>query len=141
MTGYSATPLARKLGLDRGGREVRALLKAAPQGFEQGLAASAPGVRWLRRAAAPLDWVLWFAVRRSDLGKGLDRVVAALGPAGMLWLAWPKKSSGVATALSFDAVQRIGLDAGLVDNKICAVDETWSALRFVRRRRDRPGRQ
>ena len=62
----------------------------------------------------------------------------ALEPDGGLWIAWPKKTSGVATDLVFEAVQRIGLDAGLVDNKVCAIDDTWSGLRFVHRLADRP---
>jgi hypothetical protein len=64
-----------------------------------------------------------------------------LRPAGGLWVAWPKKTSCVATDLTFDPVQQIGLDAGLVDNKVCAIDDTWSALRFVTRVADRPGRR
>jgi hypothetical protein len=80
------------------------------------------------------------ATSRADLARRLPAVRRALDPAGGLWVAWPKRSSGVATDLTEDVVRELGLAAGLVDNKVCAVDTAWSALRLVVRLRDRPGR-
>ena len=84
--------------------------------------------------------VVFFVTRRAELARRFPTFQNRLEPDGGLWIAWPKKSSDVATDLSFDPVQRIGLDNGLVDNKVAAIDETWSGLRFVRRVRDRPKR-
>ena len=83
------------------------------------------------------DVVVFFVTRRAELARRFPSFVRALEPDGGLWVAWPKKTSGVATDLAFDAVQGAGLDAGLVDNKVCAIDATWSGLRFVRRVADR----
>ena len=80
---------------------------------------------------------MFFVTRRAELARRFPWFVRALEPDGGLWVAWPKKTSGVATDLVFDAVQEVGLDAGLVDNKVCAIDATWSGLRFVRRVADR----
>ncbi|HEX6511491.1 MAG TPA: DUF3052 family protein [Chloroflexota bacterium] len=105
-----------------------------PAGFEHQLAlpdGAAPD------AAAESDVILLFATSRTDLATQLGAAVAALAPAGGLWLAWPKKASGVPTDLTESAVRELGLATGLVDNKVCAIDETWSGLRFVRRLRDR----
>jgi hypothetical protein len=79
--------------------------------------------------------------RRAELARRFPSFVRALESDGGLWVAWPKKTSGVATDLAFDAVRDVGLGAGLVDNKVCAIDATWSALRFVHRAADRPGRR
>ncbi len=127
--GYSGTPLEKKLGIKEGCRV--ALLKA-PAGF--GL--DAP-VRRDLRGTAPFDVILLFSQRLADLRRRFAAASGRMAQTGGLWIAWPKKTSGVATDLSFDVVQNLGLDAGLVDNKICAVSETWSGLRFVIRRRDR----
>jgi hypothetical protein len=81
--------------------------------------------------------VLFFVTRRAELARRFPSFLRALETDGGLWVAWPKKTSGVATDLVFDAVQEVGLDAGLVDNKVCAIDATWSGLRFVRRLSDR----
>jgi len=132
--GYSGTALPRKLGLGEG---HRVLLKGAPAGFAARLGRLPPGARLLGRATNGLDLVLWFSRRHAELARGFDGLAARLTPAGMLWIAWPKKSSGVATDLFFGVVQRVGLDAGLVDSKICAIDDVWSGLRFVHRLRDR----
>jgi hypothetical protein len=84
-----------------------------------------------------VDVTIYFTRRRSELERRFSVLAAELQPAGALWIGYPKKASGVETDLSFDAVQEVGLGAGLVDNKSCAIDETWTAVRFVRRRRDR----
>jgi hypothetical protein len=137
--GYSGTPLPRKLGI-RPGHRI-ALLKA-PEGFEQeALGALAPGVNVRHRLGSdPLDVILAFVSSRSELERGLERWRAALDPAGGLWIAWPKRSSGVATDLSDGVVREAGLAGGLVDNKVCAIDAVWSGLRFVYRLSDRPAR-
>jgi hypothetical protein len=137
MPGYSGTPLARKLGL---APAQRALLVGAPPGFADTLGPLPVDLRLRTRAAGELDLVLLFVRRSADLARRFPPLAARLAPAGMLWVAWPKRTSGVPTDLSFDVVQRTGLQAGLVDTKVCAVDEVWSGLRFVIRKSDRrPG--
>jgi hypothetical protein len=125
--GYD-TPLPQKLGIKD---DSRVALLGAPKGLAEHL-----GVK--SRARGELDVILLFANRYGELKRGFTPLARRLAPAGGLWVAWPKKSSGVDTDLSFEAVQRVGLDAGLVDNKSCSIDETWSAARFVYRLRDRP---
>jgi hypothetical protein len=84
-----------------------------------------------------LDFILFFAKTRAELIGNFSRLAAKLNPTGMLWIAWPKKASGVATDLTDAVVRQIGLDAGLVDVKVCAVNEIWSGLKFVIRVKDR----
>ncbi len=132
--GYSGTPLPKKLGIKSGHRVG---LIAAPGDFE--LIELPDDVRLVRRAQGRFDVMVFFTRRAGELERRLPRLKELLVPTGGLWVGWPKKSSGVASDLTFDAVQRIGLDLGLVDNKICAIDETWSGLRFVYRLADRPG--
>jgi hypothetical protein len=134
-TGYSGTPLVRKLGIAPG---ARVALLRAPDGFADVLGPLPDGVRVRRRAQGPLDVIVAFCVARAELERSLPAWRAALVPAGGLWIAWPKRSSGVATDLGDGAVREAGLAAGLVDNKVCAIDATWSGLRFVYRRSDRP---
>lgn len=133
-TGYSGTPLPQKLGLKAG---MRFLALNAPADLDT-LLAGAPDLQRLARLAS-FDCALAFATT----GRALVALFAKLAPrlvdAGMIWAAWPKKASGVATDLSEDVVRRVGLDAGLVDVKVCAIDATWSGLKFVRRLRDRRG--
>lgn len=135
MAGYSATPLAKKLGIRAGSRVG---LIQAPDSFEETLAPLPPDVQLSRRARGVFDVIVFFNRRASDLRRRFAKLAQRLQPAGGLWVAWPKKSSGVATDLTFEVVQETGLEAGLVDNKVCAVDETWSGLRFVYRLADRP---
>jgi hypothetical protein len=127
--------LPKKLGLREGSRLV---VLGAPPGFDDELVPMPEGVQRKRQARGPLDVILYFVNRAAPLHRRLPRLAAALDPAGGLWVAWPKKASGVATDLSFDVVQRAGLDLGLVDNKICAVNEVYSGLRFVVRKENRP---
>ena len=87
---------------------------------------------------APLDVIVFFTSDRASLVQSIPDLRARLSPSGSLWIAWPKKASGVPSDLTEDVVREVGLAIGLVDNKVCAVDETWSGLRFVVRRRDRP---
>jgi hypothetical protein len=131
MPGYSGTPLPKKLGIKAGFRvqlanapaEVRAELREALAECE------------INRDT--LDFAMTFSKSRGELAKDFSRVAKLLVPAGMLWVSWPKKSSGVATDLDENVVRGIGLDAGLVDVKVCAVTEVWSGLKFVRRVKDR----
>jgi hypothetical protein len=130
--GYSGTPLPRKLGISPG---HRVLVVGAPDGFDLG---PLPGVDVHRRAGrAPYDVVLAFVRDRRALQRGLKILRPRLTPAGGLWFAWPKRSSGIATDLDENVLRDVVLPTGLVDNKVCAVDETWSGLRFVVRLRDR----
>jgi hypothetical protein len=87
--------------------------------------------------AGAVDFAMMFTKSRADLTKEFRRIVKGLAPAGMVWVCWPKKSSGVASDLDENIVRGIGLDAGLVDVKVCAVTEVWSGLKFVRRVKDR----
>jgi hypothetical protein len=127
---YSSTPLSKKLGITE---EARVSLVGAPKGFSASV-----GVE--RSARGEADVIVLFTTRLADLDRRFEGLVARLDPAGGLWVSWPKKSANIKTDLSFEEVQRVGLEAGLVDNKSCAIDETWQALRFVVRREDRPAR-
>ncbi|HKY30426.1 MAG TPA: DUF3052 family protein [Pyrinomonadaceae bacterium] len=134
MAGYSGTPLVKKLGIKDG---FHVALVNSPKDFRKELGAVPPGVKFKSSTAKPLDLILLFARSESELAKKFLPLSANLNANGMIWVAWPKKSSGVATDLAFNNVQRIGLDAGLVDVKICAVNEIWSGLKFVYRLKDR----
>jgi hypothetical protein len=129
--GYSGTPLARKLGL-RPGSTVAWV--GAPEGFEALLGDLPDGVTVRRRLRGPLELVVCFVTARRELERRLPALRAALAPAGMLWVAWPKRSSGVETDMTEDVVRDVALPTGLVDTKVCAIDATWSGLRLVVRR-------
>jgi hypothetical protein len=135
VAGYSGTPLAQKLGIKPGA--CIALLHA-PADFAEELDPLPEGVAIRTTARGPLDVVLLFATSRTDVERAFTRTAGALEPAGGLWVVWPKKASGVPTDLTENLIREIGLAAGLVDNKVCAVNETWSGLRFVIRVKDRP---
>jgi hypothetical protein len=136
VAGYSGPPLARKLGCKPG---IALCLVGAPAGFEAALDPLPEGARVTTglRGATPLALVLCFCPDRRRLDDRLPKCVDRLARDGALWLAWPKKSSGVATDIGEADIRAAGLDAGLVDVKICAVDETWSGLKFVYRVKDR----
>jgi hypothetical protein len=129
--------LPKKLGIKEG--HAVAFI-GSPEGFRSTLGVLPAGVRVKAQARGPMDVILLFATRRADLERRFSGLARALDPAGGLWIAWPKKSSGVAIDLTFESVQAIGLDEALVDNKVAAIDETWSGLRFVYRKADRPSR-
>src|SRR5262249_54962268 len=125
-----------KLGIKN---DNRVGLINAPEGFIQTLGELPEGVQLHGNGrASPLDVMVYFTESRADLAKKFRPLAQRLSPAGGLWIAWPKKASGVPTDLTEDRVREIGLQAGLVDNKVCAVDDTWSGLRFVIRVKDRP---
>lgn len=142
MAGYSGTPLATKLGVKK---DHKIEVIHAPPGFEQTLGDLPEGTqlemtreRKRRETANGLDVMVYFSKNRAQLVKEFPALAERLCPAGGLWIAWPKKASGVTTDLTEDRVREIGLKAGLVDNKVCAIDEIWSGLRFVIRVKDRP---
>jgi len=130
MAGYAGVPLARKLGIVAG--SVVGLVDA-PEGLEQILAPLPDGVTVKRQPRGRRDLTLWFVRSERDLERRLTRMVPH-GEGGGLWIIWPKKASGVSTDLTQVIVRRRGLDAGLVDFKIAAIDATWSGLRFSLRR-------
>jgi hypothetical protein len=134
MAGYSGTSLARKLGIKDGHRIA---LLGAPDGLDDAIG-PLPAVDVGSRLRGSLDVVVFFARRRRELERRFGALKRALDPAGGLWIAWPKRSSGVETDLTEGGVREIALASGLVDNKVCAIDETWSGLRLVYRLADRP---
>jgi hypothetical protein len=133
-SGYSGTALPKKLGIGPGSRVA---VVACPDGFCERLGPLPDDIVLRTEARGRLDVILFFVTRQAELARRFPVFTRRLEPAGGLWVAWPKKTSGVATDLAFDAVQRVGLECGLVDNKVAAIDDTWSGLRFVRRLNDR----
>lgn len=134
MAGYSETPLAKKLGIKEA---FQVAIIGAPPGFRGELVGLPDGVKFVASTATSLDLILFFVKSQRDLIERFPLLASRLAPAGMLWIAWPKKASGEKTDLSDNSVRQIGLDAGLVDVKVCAVNETWSGLKFVIRVKDR----
>ena len=136
MAGYSGTPLASKLGIKK---DCRLAAINAPAGFIQSLGQLPEGASLFEDGrASAFDVMIFFTRSRAELVQRFSSLARRLCPAGGLWIAWPKKASGVPTDLTEDRVREVGLEAGLVDNKVCAVDETWSGLGFVYRLKDRP---
>jgi hypothetical protein len=131
---YSGTPLPKKLGIRDGSRIA---LVSAPKDFPAMLEPLPGGAVIRERPRRPLDVIVFFTRSRAELARRFERLARALDSAGGLWIAWPKKSARVDTDLDQSAVMEIGLSTGLVDNKGCAIDETWTALRFVVRRENR----
>jgi hypothetical protein len=132
VAGYSGTPLPQKLGIKPG---ARVALIDAPKGFALDLPDGAELV-----AGKSLDVIVWFVTAKSTFAKKLAAVAARMQPAGGLWIAWPKKASGMATDMTENVVREVALPTGLVDNKVCAIDDTWSGLRLVVRLENRPKR-
>ena len=130
MAGYSGTPLARKLGL-RPGRE--AVVLHPPRPYEVIVAPLPEGVKLRHRLHPGAEFIHFFARSRADLARRFPAMAAALADPGALWISWPKKTSSLAADLDENIVREIGLATGLVDVKVCAVDEDWSGLKFVRR--------
>jgi hypothetical protein len=126
MAGYSSAPLPNKLGI-REGHTIA--FRHAPRGFEATLGELPDRVRVKARVTRPVD----FFTARGELVRRLDALASAIHPDGSLWIAWPKRASGVATDMTEDVVREVALPRGLVDTKVCAIDETWSGLRLVHR--------
>lgn len=131
----SNTPLAKKLGI--GDDTVFAVLHA-PAGFDAVLGDVGDAVRQ-QHLLPPVDVVITFHTKRADLLREWPRLTAAAEPDGAVWIAWPKKGSGVASEITEDVLRAELLPTGWVDNKVCAIDDTWSALRFVQRKDQRRG--
>jgi hypothetical protein len=136
MAGYSGTPLAKKLGIVEGSRLA---VVSAPNGFCDSIELP-PRVVLRSQARGRLDVMVFFVTRRAELERRFPVLQRRLEPEGGMWIAWPKRTSGVATDLSENPIREIGLANGLVDNKVAAIDDIWSGLRFVWRLRDRPRR-
>jgi hypothetical protein len=134
MPGYSGTPLPKKLGIKAG---FRVHLANAPGEVRAELREALTECEMKTKPGDVLDFVMLFTKSRAELAREFSRLAKLLAPAGMLWVSWPKKSSGVASDLDENLVRGIALDAGLVDVKVCAVTEVWSGLKFVRRVKDR----
>jgi hypothetical protein len=132
--GYSGTPLPKKLGIPLMGR---VLIVGAPESFLELIGPLSPGVTLAKRASGEHTYIHVFATQRKRLASELARLKAHLRKDGMLWVSWPKKSSGVASDVTEDVVREIALPMGLVDVKVCAVDEIWSGLKLVYRRENR----
>jgi hypothetical protein len=134
MAGYSGTPLAQKLGIKDGHRLA---FPGAPEGFESLLGELPPGAEVRSRARGPLDVIVFFTKSGAELRRRLPALRRAMSPAAGLWIAWPKRASGVSTDMTEDMARDLGYANALVDNKVCAIDDTWSGLRLVIRLQDR----
>lgn len=130
MAGYSGTPLVQKLGIKPG---YRLLLLGAPEGFDATLGTLPDGVTVRTAARGTADVVVLFTTGRALLEARIDTLGAAVFPDGAIWVAWPKKAAKVPTDMTEDVVREVCLTRGLVDNKVCAIDETWSGLHVVHR--------
>jgi hypothetical protein len=131
VAGYSGTPLPKKLGIAEG--SSLALINA-PQGVVDGLPA---GVTVKRQARGTADVVVAFFTKRRDFERRIEALAKMIFPAGGLWVAWPKRASGRETDMHEGVVREVALPLGLVDNKVCAIDDTWTGLRVVWRRERR----
>ena len=129
-SGYSGTPLPQKLGIKPASR---LLLLGAPEDFDETFGALPEGVTVRTAARGTADVVLLFTKQRALLEARIDALGAAIFPDGAIWVAWPKKTSKVPTDMTEDVVREVCLSRGLVDNKVCAIDDTWSGLRVVHR--------
>lgn len=134
MAGYSGTPLIQKLGIRPGARVV---FLNAPPGFESLVGPLPDGAHKLTRVSAPIDTAVVFSDSRRELERLFERARRVLARNGSLWVGWPKRASGVPTDLTEDVVRSVGLPRGLVDVKVCAIDEVWSGLKFVIRKENR----
>ena len=130
MPGYSGTPLPKKLGLKE---KQRVTFVGLPAEVRSELREALAQCEMVRDGGGQLDFAMVFTKKQTDLKAEFGRLQKLLVPAGLLWVAWPKKGSGVATDVNENDARRIGLAAGLVDVKVCAVTEVWSGLKFVRR--------
>jgi hypothetical protein len=131
VAGYSGTPLPKKLGIAEGSSLA---LIGAPQGVVDGLPA---GVTVKRQARGSADVVVAFFTKRRDFERRIEGLAKMIFPAGGLWVAWPKRASGRQTDMHEGVVREVALPLGLVDNKVCAIDDTWTGLRVVWRRERR----
>jgi hypothetical protein len=131
MAGYSGTPLPQKLGIKNG---MRIIAIGVPENYRKLLGKLPDDVEFSNKPNVGAQFIHFFVARRNDLEKQLPRLRKTLADNGMLWISWPKKSAGVATDMNEDVVRTVALPLGLVDVKVCAVDETWSGLKLMIRR-------
>ena len=134
FAGYSKRPLVDKLGIKAG---MTALIRYAPDGYEKTLGAIPMGVTWRKRLGGQIDFIQAFFTQAAKMEAEFSSLKNSLSSTGMLWVCWPKKTSGVHSDISDMIVRELGLRHGLVDVKVCAIDETWSGLKFVYRVKDR----
>jgi hypothetical protein len=132
VAGYTDTPLHQKLGFRPGDRVY---LKNAPDAYQEWLDPLPEGVHFLQRLVGQVDVAHVFSTQRAELKATVPKVLEKLAPGGCLWISWPKKASGVPSEITEDTVRAIALPQGLVDVKVCAVNDVWSGLKLVRRRR------
>ena len=132
--GYSGTPLIRKLGIKD---EQRLAFLNAPGDFAATVGELPESAQLRASARGKLDVIVLFVTRRAELGRRIEALGRSIHPDGGLWVAWPKRASGVETDMTEDVVRELALPLGLVDNKVCAIDETWSGLRVVWRKERR----
>src|SRR5688572_457594 len=127
MAGYSKTPLVKKLGIKEG---FRVIILNSPENYEQTLGELPANVTLADTLVGPFDFIHFFTTQREPLATEFPQLKQVLAPAGMLWISWPKGSAKIETDLTRDIIRGIGLDNGLVDVKVAAVDEIWSGLKF-----------
>jgi len=132
--GYSGTPLIRKLGIKD---EQRLAFLNAPDDFAATVGELPESAQLRAGARGKLDVIVLFVTRRAELGRRIEALGRSIHPDGALWVAWPKRASGVETDMTEDVVRELALPLGLVDNKVCAIDDTWSGLRVVWRKERR----
>ena len=137
MAGYSGTPLAKKLGIGAGSR---IFLSDAPKNYMELVAPLPEGVRVVRKIDGETDIVHIFSTKKTRLKAALRDSLAKLRQDGSIWVSWPKKSSKVPTDITEDTIREVALPMGLVDIKVCAVDQVWSGLKLVVRKENRRGR-
>lgn len=137
-TGYSGTPLAKKLGIRA---NSRLYLQAAPADYGQLVAPLPAGVRTVSRIDATTDIIHLFATRRAALRTLLRDTLNAMRPDAIVWVSWPKRAAGVPTDITEDVIRELALPMNLVDIKVCAVDATWSGLKLMVRKAKRPRQQ
>ena len=134
MAGYSGTPLAKKLGIKPG---FKLYVKNAPQNYKDLIAPIPDKVKIVRRLTNELDLIHFFTKSQAELRGNIELLMQRIKQDGMIWISWPKKSSNVSSDMTEDAIREIILPLGLVDVKVCAVDEIWSGLKLVIRKENR----
>lgn len=134
MAGYSATPLPKKLGIKE---NFKICVKNPPSNYEQLISPLPKGVKVSRQLSSDLDMVHFFTKSRDELSSNIEKLTSTIKQNGMIWISWPKKSSKVPTDVTEDVIREVILPVGLVDIKVCAVDEIWSGLKLVIRRENR----
>ncbi|MBV7336313.1 DUF3052 domain-containing protein [Chloroflexi bacterium TSY] len=134
MAGYSGTPLFKKLGIKNG---FKIYVKNAPQNYEALIAPIPDQVKILNRLSKDIDLIHFFTTSKNELCSNIDTMMSRIKLDGMIWVSWPKKSSKVPTDMTEDVIREVILPLGLVDTKVCAVDDIWSGLKLVIRKENR----